>query len=277
MAGSLLDRAFGILELLSAESSGMPLQAIADRMEIPKSAAHRLLAELAKLRYVRQDKDTGRYFLTTRLVSLGFRFLAETGVIDVAQPILDLLAEQTRELVRLGVIDGETLTWVAKAQGAPSGLRYDPDMGREAALFCTASGFAWLASLSDEEALALVMRQGFGKFNEYGPNAPRTVPALLEHLRLAREHSYSIAIDTYMDGMAAMATALRHPVTGRVLGVISVAGPTLRLSEAKLASFAGNLLKAAAELSEASLGSAYLADAWFRADEGGAGQRRAAQ
>ncbi|MDN0075158.1 IclR family transcriptional regulator [Crenobacter sp. SG2303] len=267
MAGSLLDRAFGILERLSTESSGMPLQAIADQMDIPKSAAHRLLGELAKLRYVRQDKDTGRYFLTTRLVSLGFRFLAETGIVDVSQPILDELARQTRELVRLSVTDGETLTWVAKAQGALSGLRYDPDMGRETALFCSASGFAWLSTLSDEDALALVMKQGFGKLNEYGPNAPRTVPALLEHLKQTRERGYSVAIDTYMEGMAAMATPVRHPVTGRVLGVVSIAGPTPRLSEAKLASFADALMATAAELSEASLGSAYLADVWFRGDD----------
>ena len=62
---------------------------------------------------------------------------------QIVQPVLDRLAQETGELVRLGVIDGERQTWIAKSQGARSGLRYDPDMGRDAPLFYTASGHAW--------------------------------------------------------------------------------------------------------------------------------------
>ncbi|MDU2875045.1 MAG: IclR family transcriptional regulator, partial [Pseudomonas aeruginosa] len=158
MAGSLIERALGLLELLASDARGLPLQQLADRLDIPKSAAHRMLAELIRLGYVRQDDDTSRYRLSTRLAALGFRFLASSGVVDLVQPVLDGLARETGELVRLGVIEGDRQTWIAKSQGATSGLRYDPDMGREAPLFYTASGHAWLASLSDKAALALVER-----------------------------------------------------------------------------------------------------------------------
>ena len=160
MAGSLIERALGLLELLASDARGLPLQQLADRLDIPKSAAHRMLAELIRLGYVRQDDDTSRYRLSTRLAALGFRFLASSGVVDLVQPVLDGLARETGELVRLGVIEGDRQTWIAKSQGATSGLRYDPDMGREAPLFYTASGHAWLASLSDKAALALVERRG---------------------------------------------------------------------------------------------------------------------
>jgi len=63
-----------------------------------------------------------------------------------------------------------------------TGLRYDPDMGMDARLSCTASGHAWLMTLSDERAMELVSRQGFGKPSEYGPNAPTTLKALLGFL-----------------------------------------------------------------------------------------------
>jgi DNA-binding IclR family transcriptional regulator len=43
--------------------------------------------------------------------------------------VINRLAQETEELVRLAVVDGERLTLVAKAQGARSGLLYDPDMG----------------------------------------------------------------------------------------------------------------------------------------------------
>ena len=50
-------------------------------------------------------------------------------MLDIAQPVIDRLADTTPELVRLAIVDGDRLTLVAKAQGAKSGLRYDPDMG----------------------------------------------------------------------------------------------------------------------------------------------------
>ncbi len=211
MAGSLIERALGLLELLASDARGLPLQQLADRLDIPKSAAHRMLAELIRLGYVRQDDDTSRYRLSTRLAALGFRFLASSGVVDLVQPVLDGLARETGELVRLGVIEGDRQTWIAKSQGATSGLRYDPDMGREAPLFYTASGHAWLASLSDKAALALVERQGVGAARDFGPNAPRSRSELLRYLKRAREHGYAWQIECSAPGMAAMAALVRHP------------------------------------------------------------------
>lgn len=186
MAGSQIERVFSVLERLTADPRGLPLQTLAEQLEIPKSATHRLLAELIRLGYVRQNPDNLRYQLSTRLVAMGFRYLSASGA-DIVQPVLDRLAVESGELVRLGVIEGERQTWIAKSQGARSGLRYDPDMGREAPLFYTASGHAWLATLSDAEALSLVERQAAEPPTDLGPNAPRSNIELLERLRLARE------------------------------------------------------------------------------------------
>ena len=159
MAGSQIERVFSVLESLTSDPRGLPMQALAEQLDIPKSATHRLLAELIRLGYVRQNPENLRYHLSTKLVAMGFRYLSSSGA-DIVQPVLDRLAQETGELVRLGVIEGERQTWIAKSQGARSGLRYDPDMGRDAPLFYTASGHAWLACMSDAEALSLVERQG---------------------------------------------------------------------------------------------------------------------
>lgn len=261
MAGSLVDRALGIIEVLAQNACGLPLADIAGRIDIPKSAAHRILGELARRRYVRQDEASGRYLLTTRLTSLGFRYLADSGVVDIAQPVLDRLAAETGELVRLGIIDGDRQTWVAKAQGARSGLRYDADMGKDAPLYCTASGHAWLACLTDEQALELVARQGFGRPDEHGPQAPRTIRALLERLKAARKRGYSWVVESSAPGTSAMASAIRHPATQGVVGVVSVAGPSVRLTEARMHELAPTMLAAAADLAEACDGSDYLMQA----------------
>lgn len=251
MPSVALDRALEIVELLASHPAGLPLHAIQSALAIPKSAAHRMLAALAARGYVRQDEPTARYLLTTKLVSLGFRYLAIAGIVDVVQPTLDRLAEQTGELVRLGVVDGDRQTWVAKAQGARGGLRYDADMGAEAPLASTATGHAWLACLTDEQAIALVLRQGFGDAAALGPNAPRTIQAVQKRLRLARERGYAWVVDSSAPGTAAMAAVIRHPVTQGVVGTVSVAGPSVRLTEARMHALAPTMLAAAAELSDA--------------------------
>ena len=74
-----------------------------------------------------QSRERGDYVLTTKLVSLGLNYLKASGAIDLCQPILDRLAESCGELVRLGVVDVDHITWVSLSQGARAGLRYDPD------------------------------------------------------------------------------------------------------------------------------------------------------
>jgi hypothetical protein len=55
-----------------------------------------------------------------------------------------------------------------------------------------------------------------------------------------------------------MAAAVRHPVTGGVAGVVSVAGPSVRLTEARIHELAPVMLAAAAELSDACTSSDYF-------------------
>lgn len=246
MAG-VMERTLGILELLAQEAEGLPLAIIAERVGMPRSAAHRLLSDLARYGYVRQVRDQGDYMLTTKLTSMGLGFLGEMGILDAAQPLIDRLAEISGELVRLSVVDGRRLTWVAKAQGATRGLRYDPDMGAVAKLSCSASGLAWLSTLSDEAALELVAEQGFGNEEEYGPNAPTTVTELLEALKQARDRGFSSTVETFSPGMNAMAAPV-YRVGHTTIGTISIAGPSIRFTEARMASLGNILVEVADEL-----------------------------
>jgi IclR family transcriptional regulator, acetate operon repressor len=241
-----LDRGMAILEHLAAQPEGVPLVALADALDMPNSACHRLLADLQRLGYVRQLRSHGDYLLTTKLVSLGLGFLSSAGIVDIAEPLLERLAETSGELVRLAMVDDERLTWVAKAQGMRRGLRYDPDMGMEARLSCTASGHAWLLTMSDERALELVSRQGFGAPKDYGPKAPTTVKALLGFLHAARTRGYAMIDEVFAPGMTAMAAPVLR--RGVAIGVISIAGPRMRLTMNRMQALSPDLLAAAAEL-----------------------------
>ena len=253
-----LDRGLTILEHLAAHPDGLPLALIADAIDSPKSACHRLLAELNARGYVKQVRAHGDYVMTTKVASLGLGFLSGSGIVDIAQPLIERLAEASGELARLSIVDEDRLTWVAKSEGGRKGFRYDPDMGMDARLSCTSSGHAWLLTLSDERAVALVSKQGFGLPKDYGPKAPTTVKALLGFLHAARVRGFAMIDEVFAPGMSAVAAPVQRP--GRpAIGVISIAGPRRRLTPARIQTLAPALLAAARELASESSASGLFA------------------
>jgi DNA-binding IclR family transcriptional regulator len=250
-----LQRSLQVLEKLAAAPEGCSLSSLAQQLGMPLSATHRVLTELAHAGYVRQAREQGVYMLTIKLVSLGLSFLSSSGVVDVAQPLLDRLAHTCGELVRLAVRDGEELVFVAKAQGATRGLRYDPDMGLSVKLSCSAAGHALLSTMTDEQALALVAKQGFGKPEDFGPKAPTTVKALLGHVRAARKRGFSMIVEVFAPGMTAMSAPVRRR-DGEAIGVVTIAGPLVRLTETRMLELGPALIATAAEVAAASQASA---------------------
>ena len=241
------ERVMRVIEALAHEPEGVSLAELANELALPKSACHRLLADLAEQGYVRQLRELGEYALTTKLPALGLNFLAGAGVVDIAQPIIDRVAEMSGELVRLAIVDGDRLTFVAKSQGARSGLRYDPDMGIDVRLSCSAGGHAWLMTLGEDRATELVAKQGFGSPKEFGPKAPTTFKALMKVLEEDRKRGWSMIVEQYAPGMTAMAAPVMRRGGGAV-GVITIAGPSMRLTEARMRELGAPLVQAASEL-----------------------------
>lgn len=248
----ILKRTLRIMEILSSHPQGMQFYEVADAIKIPRSATHRLLTSLVEEGYVRHERDFGSYVLTAKIASLGLRYLSGHRITDLMQPLLDRLAQACGELVRVAILDNDQLTFVAKAQGARTGLRYDPETGQEAKLSCSSSGLAWLSTLSDEEALALVSKQGYGSRSEYGPNAPQTPQAIRRRLREARNLGYAVTQQTFSQWMNAIAAPIRSSIDQRVTGTVSIAGPFVRLTEERMQQIAPLLLEATRELGQLS-------------------------
>jgi IclR family transcriptional regulator, acetate operon repressor len=204
-----------------------------------------------ELGWAEQDSETGFYRLTMRLAVLGQRFYVASGVPDICQPLLDRLARECREFARLAVVDGNALVWIAHAQGASGGLLYQPsDTTGTVPLHATASGKAWLATLTTEEAVHNVMRNGgFDRAGRYGPNAIRTIEALLRELRTAGRHGYGLALNEAEPGVTAIAAAVRSGSAGAAVGTVSIAGPTARIPEKRIRELAPLVVQCASDLS----------------------------
>ena len=245
------ERCLSIIELLADDAREMALGEIAEKLGLPKSGAHRLLATLVDLGWVEQDSNTSFYRLTMRLTTLGQRFFVASGIPDVCQPVLDRLAGQCREFARLAVVDGDSLTWLAHAQGATVGLLYQPSLTTSTVpINVTASGKIWLTTLPIDEAIENARRVGFDAAGRYGPNAIRSVDTLKRELAATAKRGFGLAVNEAEPGVTAIAAAIRPVGGGPALGTVSIAGPSIRLTETRVRELAPVVIKTASELAD---------------------------
>jgi len=244
-----ISHCLALFEAMSDAGRDHRLTELAARLDCPKSSVQRLLDHLVGEGWVEQDAATGQYRLTLRLAVLGQRYMQSAGIADATQGLLDRVAREVGELVRLTVVDQSQLVWIGSAQGAPAGLLYQPSMGGRIVSYATANGKAWLATLSDEEACAIALGEGLGRANpNVGPKAVATIDALRCDLADVRRLGHATALEEAEAGVAAVAVAIRDPQTGAALGTTSVAGPVVRLPPDRRVAIAGVLGQAAQEL-----------------------------
>jgi len=250
MAHVPAERCLSIIELLADGARDMPLGEIAERLKLPKSGAHRLLATLVDLGWAEKDPETSFYRLTMRLATIGQQFYVATGIPDICQPILDRVAQQSHEFVRLAVVDGHFLVWVAHAQGASAGLRYQPSLASNTVpLFATASGKAWLATLPSDQAMQIVMKNGgLRDAGRYGPNVVRSIEALSREIKATARRGYGLVLSEAEFGVTAVAAAIRADDASPTLGTVSIAGPSARVTEKRANELAPLVLRVAREL-----------------------------
>jgi len=249
IVNSLIENALTVLSLLATDARSMRLTEVATRSDLPPSGVHRLLTTLCGLGWVEQDPETDFYRLSMRLPVLGHRFLVGARIPNVCQPVLDRLAKQSRELVRLAVLENENLTTIGHAQGAQGSLICQSRAFPTLPLHVTASGKAWLATLPTEEALRLVLSAGLGKPQEFGPKAITTADALLKELALTAKRGFGLAVEEAEPGVSSVASAIKRD-DGQVVGAIAIVAPAFRLQGKRVRELAGLAQAGAAELAD---------------------------
>ena len=101
-----VNRALRALELI-AEERELGVTELGRRLGVHKATASRLVATLAERGLVERDPLTEKYRLGFGLIRLAGAAMASLDLVRTGRPILEELADKTRETVNLGVLSGD--------------------------------------------------------------------------------------------------------------------------------------------------------------------------
>ena len=190
-------RAALILQVM-AESAGEPVgpSELSRRLGLPKSSIANICGALADAGLVRRI-GTG-FALGRRLAELGGAYLASVDQVQEFYDVSRQMPTASEETVQFAVLDGLTVTYLARHDGRQP-VRLSSGVGRRLPAHSTATGKAALASLDDEELERRLA--GMTLLPQSTRRAHRTVDELMADLREIRRRGYAVDDEETMEGV----------------------------------------------------------------------------
>lgn len=213
----LLDRAFGILELLS-KNKRMSLKEIYTKLGLNKASTLRIMSGLCANNYVHKDVRSGDYSLSFKCYEVGIRAVGMFNHIHFIREALESLAFSLNVIAQFSVFDNFSLLCLESFDNTNSNLTVYTKVGHRSPLYTTSAGKSILSTCSEDELRLLWPRM---KVNAYTPNTITSLDAFLDELAVTRKRGYALDMEETELGLF----CLGMPVVGndeRAVGAISL-------------------------------------------------------
>jgi DNA-binding IclR family transcriptional regulator len=215
-----IERAFAVLTALADGPIGVT--EVAERTDLAKSTAARMLASLAHEGAVEQVPGETRYRLGSRIVSLAAGVVPTRRLVSLARPSLVELASAVGEAAGLSVIDGFAVHYVDQVDTSHQ-VQIRDWTGTRVPMHAVSSGQVFLAHMA-EAAIERYLAMPRVAFTD------RTVTdsaALRERLRQVQLAGHAWVRDEFADGLSSVAAPIADAL-GNVNAAVHVHGPSYR-------------------------------------------------
>lgn len=241
---SSVQNALKILSCFSFDETEKRLTQIANELNIAKSTASRLLNTLAQEGFVKKDKETQKYSLGTKILTLYGTLISNREVVKEARPILEELSAQTSESIQLGEIEGSNVIYVDRIKSTYP-LQITSHIGLVYPLHCTSSGKLLLA-FQKEEIINQILEEEFIK---YTSSTITDSDVLYKQLEEIKKNGYCYIENEFIDGIISIAAPIRD-FDSKVIASISLAGPIQRINSNKAQQSINKVIEAAKKISQ---------------------------
>lgn len=213
-------RVFDILEYIR-DRDGVTLSEVAAEVGMARSTAHGYLTTLEELGYlVRED---GQFYLGLTFLQLGRVAKERLGYLEIIEPTLEKVAEQTGEAVWFVAEEGGRAIYLMEKEGS-NAARTTGAIGNQAPLHATAAGKVILSGQPEKRIDELILE-------EYTEETITDRDVLREEISQVRKTGIAHNNHEKLVGLRAVACPIR--VGERIIGAISVGGPAERIRDEK--------------------------------------------
>ncbi|WP_137894625.1 IclR family transcriptional regulator [Ramlibacter sp. 2FC] len=218
-------RGLEVIRSFSAQAPEQTLSEVAARTGLTRAGARRILLTLQTLGYVHSD---GKHFrLMPRIMDLGFAYLSSLPIWNLAEPVMERLAEQVKESCSAAVLDGSDIVYVLRVHTHKI-MSLNLGVGSRLPAYSTSMGRVLLAGLPDAE-VEQHLRQT--ELKAYTRHTVTEVQDLMQRVRQVREQGWCLVDQELEEGLISLAA----PVTdrsGHTVAALNISGQANRTSAA---------------------------------------------
>lgn len=210
-----LEKGLQVLFCFDRKHSRLSLSEVARLTGYTPAAARRFLMTLEELDYLHSD---GKYFwVAPRTLLLARPYLSSRAAPQVAQPILDKLADRTRQSASLGVLLDKEVLIIARSTGRRT-LSTGLGIGSRLPVFCSALGRAMLSRLSAEEARD---RLAAAPMDKWTPKTVDNIEAAVRSVERCRRQGWGECDEELELGVRSIAIPIPN-ASGRAIAALSL-------------------------------------------------------
>lgn len=238
-----LRNACRVLKMLAREEGSLTMSELADRLEVPRTTALRILRTFESEGFV--QRDHAHYRLGSGIIHIGLKALAGVNIRAIAVPVLKNLAGQTGETAHLAVLSDDR-SLILEVCDSPHPLRIASRPG----------SLAWLhGSATGKVFLSYCLKDRIGEiFGNVAP--PRltartlvTVAELEAETERTLARGYGLDNEEYFEGARCVAAPVRG-ARQEVVAAVGITGTTTRFTMDKVEEFSQFVMDAARRISE---------------------------
>ncbi|WP_322091553.1 IclR family transcriptional regulator [Paraburkholderia bannensis] len=243
-----LERGLRILELFRHQDPVLTPNAIAQRLNLPRTTAIRLVQTLQSLGYLERANRDRDFRLGPRVMKLGFEYLNSLALTDIGTPVIERLRDETGFASHLVVRDGRDVVFVAKAWTHDSTLStIKVNVGTRIPAHASVHGHVLLGDLS-EAAIDKLFPESM--LPTYTPYTPRSAKEVYERAQKYAAEGCAVSESSFEPGISVISAPVRDS-SGLIAAAVTltVARPFLEKTMVD-AGLVGRVKAAAKDLSE---------------------------
>lgn len=221
--------ALDILEQFRGDADELGVTELSRRLKLHKNNVFRLLATLESRSYIEQNRSTENYRLGLKNLELGQTVIKQMGLHRQAMPVLQALTRDCNETSYIATLRASDVIYLDAVESAQP-VRVTSRVGARLPACCTAAGKVLLAGAAGRE------RQDYIDAGDARSCAPRTITdrqELRKHLEMVAAQGYALEDEELDMGVRGVAAPIRD-YAGCIAGAVSVSGPIMRFSEARI-------------------------------------------